>query len=531
MRLISCKEFEKKLKFAFENIMNVLVEGKHGVGKTSIIHNVLEAEGLTLGKDYVCFSAATMDPWIDFLGIPRLSENNGIPVVKLVKPEYIDANSIQVLFFDEFNRAPKRVRNAVMELIQFKSVNGVKFPKLKCIWAAINPDDDSGTYDVERIDPAQLDRFQLQFQIKEELNIDYFIKKFGEEKASSAQEWYESLDDAQRNVISPRRVQYALEILKNGGDPADVFPVQIDANDFANSINSLTTKTILMRAANNNDLHTIKELLKDFDTVMNAVSKTQNPVIMNACAESMNEEQLASCLVKNEKMRFWCESNILPMADMGKDTEPEGQTGEPSKMQKKLLTCVAELARNRTNKSAYNWAESIMGICVPGHKILLNKEMTQKEFCFQARMRYEICPINDWEYQHPSFEETKHFSELAKLSFSSKNEPISREGACDMMAIAESAVKMRKVRTLISTSVEFANMPQNICQLMHYIIGVKGKDKNKLSSSYEYLHEFSDCMTIYSNIFKYLIAPYVDMHGSYNGFKLTKKAKLFNFIK
>ena len=217
MRLISCEEFEKKLKFAFKNIMNVLVEGKHGVGKTSIIHNVLEAEGLILGKDYVCFSAATMDPWIDFLGIPRLSENNGIPVVKLVKPEYIDANSIQVLFFDEFNRAPKRVRNAVMELIQFKSVNGVKFPKLKCIWAAVNPDDDSGTYDVERIDPAQLDRFQLQFQIKEELNIDYFIKKFGEEKASSAKEWYESLDDAQKNAISPRRVQYALEILKNGG--------------------------------------------------------------------------------------------------------------------------------------------------------------------------------------------------------------------------------------------------------------------------------------------------------------------------
>jgi hypothetical protein len=56
-------------------------------------------------------------------------------------------------------------------------------------------------------------------------------------------------------------------------------------------------------------------------------------------------------------------------------------------------------------------------------------------------------------------------------------------------------------------------------------------DKNKLSSSYEYLHEFSDCMTIYSNIFKYLIDPYVDMHGSYYGFKLTKNAKLFNFIK
>jgi hypothetical protein len=66
---------------------------------------------------------------------------------------------------------------------------------------------------------------------------------------------------------------------------------------------------------------------------------------------------------------------------------------------------------------------------------------------------------------------------------------------------------------------------------MHYIIGVKGKDKNKPSSSYEYLHELSDCMTIYSNIFKHLIAPYVDIHGSYNGFRLTKKAKLFNFIK
>jgi hypothetical protein len=326
-------------------------------------------------------------------------------------------------------------------------------------------------------------------------------------------------------------VQYALEILTSGGDPADVLPIQIDAHDFSNSINSVTTKTILMRAANNNDLQTIKELLKDFDTVMNAVSKTQNTVIMNACAEAMNEEQLASCLVKNEKMRFWCESNILPMSDMGKDNEIEEQAVMPSQMQKKLLTCVTELARNRSNKSACNWAESIMGTCVPGHKILLNKEMTQKEFCFQARMRYEIDQINNWENQHPSFGEIKHFSELAKLSFSSKNEPISWEDASNMMAIAESAVKMRKVRTLISTSVEFANMPQNICQLMHYIIGVRSVDKHKISSPYEYSHELSDCMTIYSNIFKHMIAPYVDLHGSYNGFRLTKKAKLFNFVK
>ena len=43
---------------------------------------------------------------------------------------------------DEFSRAHKKVRNAVMELIQFKSINGRKFKNLKIVWAAINPDDD-----------------------------------------------------------------------------------------------------------------------------------------------------------------------------------------------------------------------------------------------------------------------------------------------------------------------------------------------------------------------------------------------------
>jgi len=44
-----------------------------------------------------------------------------------------------MLFFDELNRAHPKVLNAVFELVQFRSINGDKLPRLQCVIAAINP--------------------------------------------------------------------------------------------------------------------------------------------------------------------------------------------------------------------------------------------------------------------------------------------------------------------------------------------------------------------------------------------------------
>ena len=51
-----------------------------------------------------------MDAYIDFIGAPKSVQNeDGVWVLKLVKPERFAYDNIEALFFDEFNRAPKKV--------------------------------------------------------------------------------------------------------------------------------------------------------------------------------------------------------------------------------------------------------------------------------------------------------------------------------------------------------------------------------------------------------------------------------------
>jgi MoxR-like ATPase len=122
-----------KLHFYFKNQKNVLLSGPHGVGKTSIVKEVFESNGLIMGQDCLIFSAATMDPWTDLIGIPYPVKSNDETEVKYLKPSHIDESRIQAIFFDEYNRSHKKIRNAVMELIQFKSINGRKFENLKVV--------------------------------------------------------------------------------------------------------------------------------------------------------------------------------------------------------------------------------------------------------------------------------------------------------------------------------------------------------------------------------------------------------------
>ena len=153
---------DKKLDFWIQNNSNVLFIGKHGVGKTAMVKDAFDRNGL----NFRYFSASTMDPWVDFVGVPREKTENKVPEeLKIIKElaaispqialEWIQTNwkmseqsaksildhslnredgksslelvrpssfndDVEALFFDEFNRSPKKVRNAVMELLQFK---------------------------------------------------------------------------------------------------------------------------------------------------------------------------------------------------------------------------------------------------------------------------------------------------------------------------------------------------------------------------------------------------------------------------
>jgi len=219
---------EANLSFWIKNQYNVLFRGKHGVGKTATILSAFATHGLK----FQYFSASTMDPWVDFIGVPKeKTDENGNSYLDLVRPKHFQEDQVEAIFLDEFNRSSKKVRNAVMELIQFKSINGKKFNNLKIIWAAINPEDDEeGKYDVEALDPAQLDRFHVCVDVPYAPHAPYFREKYGQATADVAITWWKELSKEQKNLVSPRRLDYAIDMHTKGGDLKFVLPNNVNTN-------------------------------------------------------------------------------------------------------------------------------------------------------------------------------------------------------------------------------------------------------------------------------------------------------------
>jgi len=238
------------LKRWWKNKKNVLVYGDHGCGKTTIIKEFWDS----LGIKHAIFSGSTLDPWTDLIGVPKPVEKNGEDVLKFVVPENIDTE-IEAIFIDEFNRSHPKVRNALMELMQFKTINGRKFPKLKAVWAAANPPDTDQNYDVEPLDPAQEDRFHVRVKLCGEPHEPYFVEKYGVDIARAAIGWRKGLSSDQRQKVSPRRLDYALDYVVNeGGTFRETIPQKdINVSSLERSVKFDSSAQKLKAAIENED--------------------------------------------------------------------------------------------------------------------------------------------------------------------------------------------------------------------------------------------------------------------------------------
>lgn len=186
--------------------LNVMLIGPHGVGKTVRVLDTVKVLGLKLKY----FSSATLDPWADLVGIP-IPIDAGSDVIgkelKFIRPS--DVNDAEMLFFDELNRAHAKVQNAVLEAIQFRTINGTPLPQLKMVWAAINPPND--IYSVNELDPVLTDRFHVFLEVPAQPSVAYYVERtqMPEHIAKALVEWWtEDLDDTLRKAISPRRLEY-----------------------------------------------------------------------------------------------------------------------------------------------------------------------------------------------------------------------------------------------------------------------------------------------------------------------------------
>ena len=219
--------------------VNVLLIGEKGTGKTGRILAGMKRNN----KKFAYLPGATVDPWVDVIGVPKAKKKkSGEEFLDFIRPDRM-SNDVEFIIVDEYNRAHKSVRNALMELQQFKTMNGREFPNLKAIWGAINPisDDedfnDSARYDVERLDPAQMDRFHVIVEVPNKPDKKFFKAKYGDFKATILINWWNNQpEDARHEILSPRRLDYIAEFFEKGVDIKDMLPVSCNTQELINSL-------------------------------------------------------------------------------------------------------------------------------------------------------------------------------------------------------------------------------------------------------------------------------------------------------
>lgn len=201
----------QQLKQYMEASKNILIAGEAGTGKTEMLRTAAEELGLRMKY----YSSSTLDPFADLVGIPV--PNTVTKIVEYYRPKEID--QAQVIFFDELNRADPKTINAVMEIIQFRTINGDPLINLKCIVAAINPVDMG--YNTEELDIAVRDRFDFFLTSEVVADYSFFKNKFGASVARTAidlfKDYQSSYKEAQRSkkntlgYFSPRRLEKVLD--------------------------------------------------------------------------------------------------------------------------------------------------------------------------------------------------------------------------------------------------------------------------------------------------------------------------------
>lgn len=159
-------EFKAFAKDVIKNKIKkpVCVISSPGVGKSKILQQVAQEEGCI----YVDLRLAQIEPG-DAIGIPY--QENGI--TKWARPSWLPEKGPMVLVFEEFNRAPRDIRSAVMQALTENRINEHLFPEDTFIFGAINPD--NGNHQVDELDTAYIRRFLM---LKLEPNFSDFKKFF-----------------------------------------------------------------------------------------------------------------------------------------------------------------------------------------------------------------------------------------------------------------------------------------------------------------------------------------------------------------
>lgn len=149
---INAKELEKVLEHT-PCTQNIMLTGKHGIGKSQILERYFTAQGC---KVVILFLGQMSDPG-DLIGLPHFNEETG--KTDFMPPYWFptDCHPV-VLFLDELNRARPEVLQTIMDLTLNRTLSGKKLPEGSRVISAVN---DGEEYQLTDLDPALVSRFNI----------------------------------------------------------------------------------------------------------------------------------------------------------------------------------------------------------------------------------------------------------------------------------------------------------------------------------------------------------------------------------
>lgn len=139
---------------------NIMLVGKHGIGKSEILTSYFNSKGL---KVVTLFLGQMADPG-DIIGIPSKVEKQDAKGKATSRTDFTppywfpqDDQPI-VLFLDELNRARPEILQTVMDLTLNRKLAGKALPKGSHVISAVN---DGEEYQLTDLDPALVSRFNI----------------------------------------------------------------------------------------------------------------------------------------------------------------------------------------------------------------------------------------------------------------------------------------------------------------------------------------------------------------------------------
>jgi hypothetical protein len=132
----------------------VLLRGRHGIGKSQVVYQIAGSLGLP-----VIERRASQMTEGDLVGLPSIEGNR----TTFNPPDWFKmaCEEPAVLFLDEVDRATLEVRQGIFELTDSRKLNGHNLHPDTLVFAAINGGEHGENYQVNEMDPAELDRWSV----------------------------------------------------------------------------------------------------------------------------------------------------------------------------------------------------------------------------------------------------------------------------------------------------------------------------------------------------------------------------------